>query len=145
MDSPNPASGAAGERVQGRSLAAPCRRHRPNPFVDAVGGDGVIVGGVAVDDGDEKDGDRGSLFGDGNREDHAFRASRGSPAYHSLVNVSAAIAGGVAIAAANDGDDDAGGDAEVAKATDPILHRVPHHYSAMDGLGSNDKPPLSRP
>lgn len=149
-DNPTPASGAVGERGPGRSLAA-YRRHRPNPFVDVAGGDGATVDGAAVDDGDARDGDRGSLVGGGSREDRAFRASRGSPASpanRSPANASAAIADDVA-AAANDDDDAAaavdGDGVEVAPATGPDLHPAPRHYSAMDGLGLNGKPLLSRP
>lgn len=121
-------------------------RRRPNRADDvvAVDSDAVDVA-VADDDGGVTDDDHGSPSGDDSHAfhgGHAFHASHGSPVNHNLANASAAIADVVAVVVANEGGD---GDAavEVATATDPNLHPVRHHYSAMDGLALNGKPPLA--
>lgn len=148
MDNPTLANGVAEVRGQERSLAA-CHRHHPNRVDVAVGNDGddVIVDGAlaATDGGGEKGGGLDSLFGDDSHEGHAFHAFRGNLASRSRVNCLAEAADDVVPAAAaveSDGDGVADDDVEVAVVKDPNPRQLRRHYSAMDGLALNDRPPL---
>lgn len=140
-DNPTRGSDAAGGRVRNWPLAACRRRRRPNRA--AADGDGETADGAAAGDGGETGGGRDSRARDDSHEDRAFPASRDNPASRSPSSGCAAAAGDV-VASDGDGvaavgDDDA---VEVAKATDPIPRQARRHCSAMDGLGSNDRPPL---
>lgn len=149
MDSPTRANDAVGVPGQEQWRAA-CRRHHPNRVdVAAVDdGDGATVDGAAAatDDGGDRDG-LDSLVGDDSHEDRAFHAFRGSlPSSRSPANSPVEVADDVVVAAAAAANGDGVGDGgvEVEAVKGPNLHQLRHHYSAMDGLASNDMPPLEK-